>query len=200
MCSAIVNTNLGSQSVFAKMHKRFRKSRVRTFSWRSKVLNQGMSYFIYPAGQAQVSLRNGRYVLDDRKGMPRLFTKWSWLLSLPSSLGLDLVLYSLRWCVRKSNSWLNCTTFLAIFCDGFVAHFNQPDQVVVWDNYYIVKAFALSHCCLNAQIPIPLVCTKGFWSGHQRLNIAGGNGILHSPVHTQVANERLYEQQVFFQG
>ena len=42
-----------------------------------KVLNQGMSHFIYPAGHAQVSLRNGRYVLGDRKGMPRLFTKWS---------------------------------------------------------------------------------------------------------------------------
>ena len=111
MCSAIVNTYLGSQSVFAKTRKRFSKSRVRTFSWRSKVLIQGMSHFIYPTGHAQVSLRNGRYVLGDRKGMPRLFTKWSWLLSLQSSLGLDLVLYSPRWCVRKSNSWLNCTTF-----------------------------------------------------------------------------------------
>jgi len=43
--------------------------------------------------------------------VPGLFTKkWLWLLYLQSSLGLDLVLYSLRCFVRKSNSWSNCTT------------------------------------------------------------------------------------------
>ena len=174
MCSAIVNTYLGSQSVFAKMRKRFSKSRVRTFSWRSKVLNQGMSHFIYPAGHAS---------FVHKVVVTALSAKQSW--SRPCPLFPEVMCQEIKLLIKLHSIW-------AIFCGGFVAHFNHPDQVVVWDNYYIVKAFAMSHCCLNARIPIPLVCAKEFWSGHQRLNIAGGNGILHSPVHTQVANERLY--------
>ena len=67
MCSAIVNIYLGSQCVCKDAQEIQQVSR------------QNFQLKIESAqpGHAQVSLRNGRYVLGDPKGMPRLFTKWS---------------------------------------------------------------------------------------------------------------------------